>query len=80
MNFLSGEIMQKKYFYCNFKIVIICVNRKLVMTGSKHQGDKVSNDEIENKRFLASSLIGEQQCRFLKQGKQYAFDGFKSFT
>ena len=50
------------------------------MTGSKHQGDKVSNDEIENKRFLASSLIGEQRCRFLKQGKQYAFDGFKSFT
>ena len=42
------------------------------MTGSKHQGDKVSNDEIENKRFLASSLIGEQRYRFLKQGEQYS--------
>ena len=30
--------------------------------------------------FLASSLIGEQRCRFLKQGEQYAFDGVKSFT
>ena len=80
MNFLSGEIMQKKYFYCNFKIIIICVNCKLVMTGSKHQGDKVSNDKIENKRFLASSLIGEQRRRFLIQWEQYAFYGFKSFT
>ena len=46
-NSYQGKYCKKQYFYCNFKIVIICVNRKLVMTGSKHQGDKVSNENYE---------------------------------